>query len=291
MRSTVHRLEQMSGPAVDALDRDRTLAIIPFGILEFHGPHLPYGTDLFINEAVTERMIGALSAAEPSLELLLHPTIPLGSFGIENLSPSRFPSIGSFVIPPETLTELVKALAGNFARFGFKRLAIVSFHGAPVHCTAVNRGADEAQAELGIQAIPVLSYLFFPLFFGGKYLDRFQDRMEGRLSAEEREALRRFVHAEAFETSAILHLKPELVDGSYRKLKPVVFDYEEMFEGIRKLPDWQGYVGIPSVSRPEIGRAVIDVVGEECGNLVVRWLRGETLQDCKRYPEGLAVPS
>jgi creatinine amidohydrolase/Fe(II)-dependent formamide hydrolase-like protein len=148
---------------------------------------------------------------------------------------------------------------------------------------------DEAGKAYSIAVFPVMSYLFFPLFFGGEYLEKFNNRLKKKLSTEEEEALRHFVHAEAFETSAMLHLKPHLVDKAYKTLKPVVFDYDKMFEELKKLDDWEGYVGIPSKSRAEIGEAVITTVGEECADLVLRWHRGEDVGKMRRYPEGLVV--
>jgi hypothetical protein len=39
---------------------------------------------------MTEKIIQTLLYKEPTVDIALHPTIPLGAFGIENLSPSRF---------------------------------------------------------------------------------------------------------------------------------------------------------------------------------------------------------
>jgi hypothetical protein len=44
--SNIHKLEELTAPEVDALDRNRTVFILPVGMLEIHGPHLPIGTDL-----------------------------------------------------------------------------------------------------------------------------------------------------------------------------------------------------------------------------------------------------
>lgn len=44
---SVHRLEEMSTRALDALDRQRTVIILTVSPLEEHGPHLPLGVDAF----------------------------------------------------------------------------------------------------------------------------------------------------------------------------------------------------------------------------------------------------
>ena len=42
---SVHRLEEMSSPALDALDRSRTVIVLTLSPLETHGPHLPVGVE------------------------------------------------------------------------------------------------------------------------------------------------------------------------------------------------------------------------------------------------------
>jgi len=44
---SVHRLEEMSTVALDALDRARTIIVLTVSPLEEHGPHLPVGVDAF----------------------------------------------------------------------------------------------------------------------------------------------------------------------------------------------------------------------------------------------------
>src|SRR6266850_929929 len=44
---SVHRLEEMSTVALDALDRARTVIVLTVSPLEEHGPHLPLGVDAF----------------------------------------------------------------------------------------------------------------------------------------------------------------------------------------------------------------------------------------------------
>ena len=43
--SRVYKLEELTWPQIDALDRERTLFILPMGMIEQHGPHLPVGAD------------------------------------------------------------------------------------------------------------------------------------------------------------------------------------------------------------------------------------------------------
>lgn len=44
-RARVYKLEELRWPQIDSLDRARTLFILPTGMIEEHGPHLPVGSD------------------------------------------------------------------------------------------------------------------------------------------------------------------------------------------------------------------------------------------------------
>ena len=44
---TILRLEDLSTPRLDALDRERTVVLLTVSPLETHGPHLPIGVDAF----------------------------------------------------------------------------------------------------------------------------------------------------------------------------------------------------------------------------------------------------
>ena len=45
-----------------ALDAARTIAVLPVGAIEQHGPHLPVGVDALIAEGLVERCASALPA-------------------------------------------------------------------------------------------------------------------------------------------------------------------------------------------------------------------------------------
>jgi creatinine amidohydrolase/Fe(II)-dependent formamide hydrolase-like protein len=44
-QSKIYKLEELNWPQIDALERERTLVLLPVGMLEEHGPHLPVGAD------------------------------------------------------------------------------------------------------------------------------------------------------------------------------------------------------------------------------------------------------
>ena len=45
----------LTGPDFDGLDVERTVAVLPVGAIEQHGPHLPVWVDAKINEGIVSR--------------------------------------------------------------------------------------------------------------------------------------------------------------------------------------------------------------------------------------------
>ena len=82
-RPRIHTLEELRGPQVDALDRERTLFILPVGMLEVHGPHLPIGNDtiglLYEAGQVSRRLGQALPQWKPTSAGRWRRTVSSGS--------------------------------------------------------------------------------------------------------------------------------------------------------------------------------------------------------------------
>ena len=71
----VHRLASLTWPAVRDLPAARTVAVLPAGAIEAHGPHLPLGTDVIIAEAMARA--GADLLAARGLHVLLLPALTM----------------------------------------------------------------------------------------------------------------------------------------------------------------------------------------------------------------------
>src|SRR5437773_8828746 len=70
------RLGLLSWSDVEALDRERTVAILPTAAVEQHGPHLPLDTDTFLCTRVVEAAAAQAQAGGP---VLVAPTLAYGS--------------------------------------------------------------------------------------------------------------------------------------------------------------------------------------------------------------------
>lgn len=111
----------------DELTRDEirtqapeTLALLPVGATEQHGPHLPVGTDRFAVEAIA-RMAAAEIAAD--VPVLVAPTLPFGS------SHHHLPFSGTLSLGTETYYRTLSDIAESLITDGFRRIFILNGHG------------------------------------------------------------------------------------------------------------------------------------------------------------------
>src|SRR5579864_6420290 len=58
----IFQLAELNTSQIHALDRARTVVLIPGGILEEHGPYLPSFTDGYVTQAYTESLARAIVA-------------------------------------------------------------------------------------------------------------------------------------------------------------------------------------------------------------------------------------
>lgn len=103
-----------------ALDPARTVAVLPIGATEQHGPHLAVSVDTTINEGIVARTLALLP---DDLPVLVLPTQAVG-VSVEH---DRFP--GSLFLSPETAisawTEIGAAVAGS----GLRKILLLNSHG------------------------------------------------------------------------------------------------------------------------------------------------------------------
>ncbi|MCA1624111.1 MAG: creatininase family protein, partial [Acidobacteria bacterium] len=71
----IHRVAQMNVEQIRALDKQKTVVILPGGVLEEHGPHLPSFTDGYSNEWLTQKLAEAI-IEHPGWAVLVFPIIP-----------------------------------------------------------------------------------------------------------------------------------------------------------------------------------------------------------------------
>src|SRR6187402_563877 len=111
------RFEELTSPEVAALDRDRTVLILPLGSVEQHGRHMPLGTDTMLAHAVS------LAAAGQLADVAVLPP-PWYGFSAHHM---RF--AGTVTLRAETMHALVEDIAASVVAHGFRRLVLLNGHG------------------------------------------------------------------------------------------------------------------------------------------------------------------
>jgi creatinine amidohydrolase len=177
---------QLSTRDFSALDPATTVAVMPLGATEQHGPHLSVGVDSTLVDGIVAAALPLLPDELPALFL---PTQQIG------LSPEHAAFPGTLTLSAETLMRVWKEIGAGVARAGVRKLVLFNAHGG--HVGAMDIVARELRAEHGLIVYGV-SWFNLPLGDAGE-----------QFSADEH----RFgVHAGEIETSMMLALAPAQVD-------------------------------------------------------------------------------
>jgi creatinine amidohydrolase len=266
----------MTMPALDALDRERTLVLLTVSPLEEHGPHLPLGVDAFTARHFAEEIARRLTAARPGWTAVLAPPLHLGSF--------TFNGVGTVRVRPRVVRDAVVDYGLSLARAGFRHLLIGNGHAGPTHLVALEEAAAIVSRRAGARMTSLSGHLAWQ-FRSGRFLDRVEAALGRRLSAEERRAFADDAHAGWWETSMMLMLRPDLVDGAWKDLPAARYSLAR-----RLVPDYplrrggRGYVGHPALAHPEFARATSRVLAEEAMRVVEDLLDGRLAPGARRSP-------
>ena len=251
----VYSLSSLTWPAVRDLPPERTVAILPAGATEAHGPHLPLGTDVIIAEAMARAGADRLSAR--GLHVLVLPALAL--------SPAPFAAAfaGTLHTPAAATTMLIGGVVRSLEAHGIRLTAIANAHHDPAHVVAL-RSAVSHTAAGGYGT------LIFP--------DLTRRRWAGQLTAEFRSGA---CHAGRYEGSIILAASPDLVRRDVMATLPAnprsIVD--AMRRGDVKFTQAGGpeaYFGFPAEATAEEGRQIIDTLGTILARAVMDALNPET---------------
>ena len=117
---SVHWEELTAPDFVKAIQRSQGTCVLPFGILEKHGPHLPLGTDLL------DVRYAALHAAEKEYAVVF-PEYYFGQIFEARHEP------GTVAYSSDLQLELLQETTDEMARNGCKKVIIVNGHGGNEH--------------------------------------------------------------------------------------------------------------------------------------------------------------
>ena len=172
-------LAQTNGLAAD------TVAVLPVGAVEQHGPHLPLSVDASLVDGV---VVAALPHLPADLPVLFLPPQNIG------LSVEHSHYAGTLTLEPATLIALWTQLGACVARAGVKKLLLLNGHGGQV--SVMDIVARELRIKHGL------------LVYSASWFGLVDDAANQQFCAHEH----RFgIHGGEVETSMMLHLAPETV--------------------------------------------------------------------------------
>ena len=266
----------MSTPALDALDRARTVVILAVSPLEEHGPHLPIGVDAFAARHFARAMADRLVARRPDWSIVLAPILHLGSF--------TFEAVGTVSVRQRVVRDTLVDYGSSLARAGFRYLFIANGHGGPGHLAALDEASARVSRRHHVTMASLTGHIAWE-FFRGRYMPKIEAALGRTLTDEERQAFAEDAHGGWWETSLMLMLRPDLVDESYRELPPARYSLAE-----RVVPNYplrrggRGYVGHPALADPVFAKATSEVLMSEAMEMVDGILDGRLRPADRRSP-------
>lgn len=219
-------ISDLTWQEVEKLAKDKNLIVVPIGSTEQHGPHLPIATDSVI----------AYEIAKKACEKLAVPLAPLISISC-SAEHRGFP--GTISLFPATFKKILVDICASLAHHGFHTIILFNAHGGNSHA---------------LQAIvPKLRRKIHARIFSCDIFDLYRKRRGIQ------------IHADEFETSLLLYLKPNLV-----KMSRTVNEYPQIFRKqlatlVKSKISWRKYtksgvVGNPTRASRAHGREIFEEI-------------------------------
>lgn len=253
-------LAKIPFPEVKRLaESGRALVILPVGVVEEHGAHLPLGMDFLAAEAYAGSAAPHLE--EKGYEVVVAPTI---NYGVARAAIS-FP--GTLSLEPETLRSMVVEIGRSLARHGMKRLVVLNGHRDLHHMKALDQARKILVDEKTSQVLCV--------GFASDQAITEACHREGvkhlyRSPRPDREG-----HGGESETSVALYSFPELVKRQVLTTLDANFDYDvEAFRNETKdyasISGGRGYFGWPQAATAETGEKLVSIRGRNIANVILQ---------------------
>jgi len=268
------RIAEMNTQQIRALNLQKTVVLIPGGILEEHGPYLPSYADGYADEAYARELAKAI-VARPGWTVLLFPQIPLGNDPANTIGGKTiFP--GSYPVRMGTLRAIYMDLANELGDQGFRWVFLVHNHGAPNNHKALNQASDYFHDVYGGTMVHLfgLKPVFLCCGSKAKMLSTEQLREEGFS-----------VHAGADEQSQLLFLRPEFVPAGYRGAPSLTGANFADLVRIAKAEGWPGYFGAPRLANEAMGAQEFLLSSRKVNAMALQILDGLDSREIPRYAD------
>jgi creatinine amidohydrolase len=239
----------------DIATQDGSVLVIPVGSIEQHGYHMPVGTDTILVDAVAR--LGSERVMD-DVPLLVTPPVWSG------YSPHHMPFGGTITLDHDDMMDMIEQLADAALDNGFDSLLLLNGHGGNdslVSSATSTIGTDHPEAE-------VLGLTYFQL--ATSFIDSIRDSELGGMG-----------HAGEFETSLMLHLRPELVKEDQMEGTEMDEPYPQGIDDLvaggplsvyRDFDEYSesGAIGDPTVASAEKGEKILEMLCDEVADILRR---------------------
>lgn len=183
------------GQIKDAIARGLAL-LIPVGVIEYHGPQNPVGTDALIAQGIVHRV-------EELVECVVAPTIFYGYTGQWAAGIQE----GEIHIDGDALYAFIKPIIAAFYNQGWKQIYVICHHQGPQGVTMLSyqRAATEVAMEYGLNKGGI----------GWSNNSELQKNVFGRIAvvSDSQFSSKEYPgHGGRGETEAMMYLYPDTVD-------------------------------------------------------------------------------
>jgi len=232
-------LAKLTWPQAQEFFGPRTIAIVPIGSTEPHGPHLPLDTDVTIAGEQSRRAAAKLEAAGARAIVL-----PPLAYGLTNWTEGF---AGRVTLRPGTLWALLEDLVLALEREGIRQVVFSNAHLEPEH-VQVLRGVAMDHPERTSEGAQVL------------FVDVTRRKVAEHLGEEFQSG---DCHAGRYESSLVMAADPEAVRESERRALPEVRIelLQKMKAGVtsfRKAGADRGYCGDPAAASAAEGESLYE---------------------------------
>ena len=241
-KSQVYYVQDMTTVQIAALDREKTVVLLPGGILEEHGPYLPSFCDGYVNQALTLAIANYI-IKKPGWKALIFPIIPLGNGGANEIG-RKYSFSGTYAVTQHTLRAILMDLSSELGDQGFKKIIVIHGHGAPNHNQAIDEACEFFRDSYRGWMINIFNIGFT---FSKDFRSESQQKEDGFT-----------VHAGMQEHSVLYYLKPELSPKDYKEAKPFSASSPDDLVTIAENSNWLGYFGSPRLSDPAFGKRAFE---------------------------------
>ncbi len=256
----MQRLAEIPFPDLERIALSRwSLVILPVGVVEEHGAHLPLGLDSFAAEVYAEAAASLLE--EEGYDVVIAPTI---SYGVARAA-LDFP--GTLSLEPETLRSLVVDIGCSLARHGLNRLVILNGHRDLSHIKALDEARELLVKEKTAQVLCV-GFTSDPELTAACYREGTTEL--SRSLRPDREG-----HGGEWETSLALHAFPDLVKQDVAQSLEPNFDYDvnafrSESQDYWSLSEGRGYFGSPQSGSAETGKKIVAIRGRNIAGVILK---------------------